>query len=67
MGGDRLGWLPYLSLWLGLVTGAVLGAVSYRLIGHSAIWVAAGAALLLAFWLHHRRVPLAALMTQAGK
>jgi uncharacterized membrane protein YoaK (UPF0700 family) len=62
MGGDRIGWLPYLLLWLGLVTGAVLGAESYRLIGHSAIWSAAGAAFLLASWLHHRRTPLAASM-----
>jgi uncharacterized membrane protein YoaK (UPF0700 family) len=67
MGGDRFGWLPYLLLWLGLVTGAVLGAVSYRLVGNSAIWAAAGAALLLASWLHHRRVPLAASMAQACK
>jgi uncharacterized membrane protein YoaK (UPF0700 family) len=67
MGGDRFGWLPYLLLWLGLVTGAVLGAMSYRLIGHSAIWAAAGAAFLLASWLHHRRVPLAASMTQVRK
>lgn len=67
MGGDRFGWLPYLLLWLGLVTGAVLGAESYRLIGHSAIWTAAGAAFLLASWLHHRRVPLAASMAQAHK
>jgi len=58
MGGDRLSWLPYLLLWLGLVAGAVLGAVSFSLIGHHAIWGAAAAALLLAIWLDHRRVTL---------
>ncbi|MBT2246907.1 DUF1275 domain-containing protein [Sphingobium sp. BHU LFT2] len=67
MGGDRFGWLPYLMLWLGLVTGAVLGAASYQIVGHYAIWAAAVAALLLAFWLHHRRVALAASMTGVGK
>lgn len=67
MGGDRFGWLPYLMLWLGLVTGAVLGAASYQLVGHYAIWAAAIAALLLAFWLHHRRVPLGASMMEVGK
>jgi uncharacterized membrane protein YoaK (UPF0700 family) len=67
MGGDRFGWLPYLMLWLGLVTGAVLGAASYQLVGHYAILAAAVAALLLAFRLHHRRVALAASMTGVGK
>jgi len=57
-GGDRLGWLPYLLLWLGLMTGAVIGAVSFSLVGHHAIWGAAGAAFLLATWLHHRRITL---------
>ncbi len=61
MGGDRFGWVPYLLLWLGLVIGAVLGAVSYAAIGHHAIWGAAAAAFLLASWLHHRRVTLAPL------
>ena len=66
MGGDRFGWLPYLMLWLGLVTGALLGAATYQLVGHHAIWAAAVAALLLAFWLHHRRVSLAASLTGVG-
>lgn len=58
-GGDRLGWLPYLLLWLGLVAGAIVGAVSFSLAGHHAIWGAAGAAFLLATWLQHRRMILA--------
>ena len=58
MGGAPFGWLPYALLWLGLVSGACLGAVSYGAIGHVAIWGAAGFALLLAAWLHHRNISL---------
>ena len=32
-GGDRWGWLPYAMLWLGLVAGAVAGAVMFPLFG----------------------------------
>lgn len=32
-GGDRWGWVPYAMLWLGLVAGAVLGAVMFPLFG----------------------------------
>jgi len=48
MGGDRLGWAPYLLLWLGLVTGTVAGAVAYRHLGAGALWVAAAAMAFLA-------------------
>lgn len=41
MGGDRLGWAPYLLLWLGLLAGAVLGAAAYSLAGTGALWGAA--------------------------
>ncbi len=47
-GGDRLAWAPYLLLWGGLVVGAVAGAATYREIGLSGLWIAAGAAGLLA-------------------
>lgn len=40
MGGPRLAWLPYLSLWLGLVGGAVAGAWAYPLLGLQALWIA---------------------------
>lgn len=49
LGGDRLGWLPYLLLWLGLVLGAVLGATAYLHIGMNGLWIAAAMAALLAF------------------
>jgi uncharacterized membrane protein YoaK (UPF0700 family) len=47
-GGDRWGWLPYLLLWLGLVCGALLGAVGYPRMGLQALWPAVTAALALA-------------------
>jgi len=48
LGGDRLAWVPYLALWIGLITGACAGATLYMLIGMDALWVGAGAAALLA-------------------
>lgn len=47
LGGDRRGWQPYLLLWLGLVGGAVTGALAFGRLGLPALWPAAGAALLL--------------------
>ena len=49
LGGDRLAWLPYLLLWLGLVIGAAIGATAYLRLGANALWIAAGAMALLAF------------------
>lgn len=43
-GGSRLEWLRYLTLWLGLVLGAVLGAYAYGNFGLSGLWIAAFAA-----------------------
>jgi uncharacterized membrane protein YoaK (UPF0700 family) len=48
LGGDRLGWLPYLLLWLGLVTGGLAGGLVYPHLGLSGLWIAAGVAFLLA-------------------
>ena len=47
-GGDRWGWLPYLLLWLGLVGGAVVGALCYPRLGLQALWLAVVAAIGLA-------------------
>ena len=47
MGKDMWGWLPYLILWSSFVGGAVIGALSHEL-GPTAIWAAAGVAVLLA-------------------
>jgi uncharacterized membrane protein YoaK (UPF0700 family) len=43
-GGDRLAFLPYLGLWLGLVAGAVAGASAYGAMGAGCFWIAAMAA-----------------------
>lgn len=48
IGGDRLAWLPYLALWIGLIAGACAGAVLYPILGMGALWIGAGAAALLA-------------------
>lgn len=48
-GGDRLGWVPYLVHWLGLIAGAVTGATVYPRLGLDALWIAAGAAAVLSW------------------
>jgi uncharacterized membrane protein YoaK (UPF0700 family) len=48
LGGDRWAWRPYLLLWLGLIFGATVGAAVYPLWGLNGLWIAAGAATLLA-------------------
>jgi len=47
-GGDPFGWTSYLMLWLGLLTGAVLGATAHRSFGLPAVWAASLAAAILA-------------------
>ena len=37
LGGDRYGWAPFLLLWTGLLTGAISGALGYRVFGPSAL------------------------------
>ncbi len=48
-GGAPLGWLPSLLLWIGLVAGAVGGALFFPWLGLHALWFASGfSAMLLA-------------------
>jgi len=47
-GGPRWSWAPNLLLWAALVAGSAGGAFAYVRISLSAIWFAAGAALVLA-------------------
>jgi uncharacterized membrane protein YoaK (UPF0700 family) len=47
-GGDRWAWAWNLILWLGLVGGAAVGAVTYRHVALTSLWIAAAAALVLA-------------------
>lgn len=55
LGGDRMGWAPFLMLWLGLVAGAVSGALAYERFGMMAL---AGAIMAMAI--------LTVLMLAAG-
>jgi uncharacterized membrane protein YoaK (UPF0700 family) len=49
-GGDRTGWLPYLLLWLGLVAGAVLGALLFPHLGLGSLWLAVTWAAMLGIY-----------------
>ena len=44
---DRTAYRPYLALWAGLTAGAVLGALTYGVLGLAALWPAAILALSL--------------------
>jgi uncharacterized membrane protein YoaK (UPF0700 family) len=46
-GGDRWAWVPMLLLWMGLLTGAILGALAFARLGGVALWIAAAAMALL--------------------
>lgn len=48
LGGDhRLAWISYLLLWLGLVTGALIGAFVFPVLKLNGLWVAAAASGVL--------------------
>jgi uncharacterized membrane protein YoaK (UPF0700 family) len=49
-GGPRDTWGPYALHWLGLVSGAVLGALGHQAMRSVSLWPAVGAAALLAFF-----------------
>ena len=46
-GGERWAWVPYLLLWVGLLAGAVAGAMVYPVFGLGGLWLATAAAALL--------------------
>lgn len=48
LGGDPFGWMPFLFLWLGLVSGATAGAFAYPRMGLPALWGAVPIAALCA-------------------
>lgn len=48
MGGPRFAWWPYLTLWLGLVGGAIAGALAWPMIGLAGLWIGVVGALVLA-------------------
>lgn len=52
-GGEKLVWVPYLILWLGLISGAAFGAALFGIFGIKSLWLpsalSAGFALVLLF------------------
>lgn len=40
-GGARLEWLPYVLLWLGLASGAMIGALMFGAFGLKSLWLPA--------------------------
>lgn len=38
-GGEKLGWMPYLILWIGLVSGAAIGAMLFGVFGVQSLWL----------------------------
>lgn len=48
LGGDSWEWWPYFLLWLGLVCGAVTGAILFPILGLNNLWLASLAAAVLA-------------------
>ena len=40
-GGARLEWVPYLLLWLGLASGAMIGALMFGAFGLKSLWLPA--------------------------
>lgn len=54
LGGAKKDCLPFLWLWLGLITGAVLGAASYSVMGLYSLWFAAGFAAVIFASIHRR-------------
>jgi uncharacterized membrane protein YoaK (UPF0700 family) len=49
--GDRgANWLSFLLLWLGLVSGGILGAFGYEHLGFDGLWIAIAGAIALSFY-----------------
>lgn len=46
LGGSRSAWIRHFLLWLGLLSGSIVGAIVYDRIGLDAIWLAAAASTL---------------------
>lgn len=57
---DRFGWLPYLALWLGFVSGVVIGAECQFRWGWNALWLAPMFAAVLTLLLISMTAPRAA-------
>lgn len=51
-GRQHSGWGAYAWLWLGLVVGAITGALLFSVLERDAMWLGSGVALLLSFLIH---------------
>ncbi len=47
---------PFLFLWMGLVSGAVLGSISYTIMGLGSLWIAAGFATLIFVYINNKNL-----------
>ena len=56
LGRPRWAFVPFLALWLAMVGGAVAGAAVWPLFGLGGLWLASGAALLLAVFSYRLEV-----------
>ena len=57
LGGHTWTWVPYLLLWLGLLTGGVIGTLLFHFFGLQSIWFAvlwAGSITVVTASLRHR-------------
>ena len=50
-GGARFAWVPYLLLWIGLVSGTAIGALLFGFFGLDSLWLPAGYAGVFALLL----------------
>jgi uncharacterized membrane protein YoaK (UPF0700 family) len=65
MGGKRFGWLPYLALWAGLITGATCGALAFGALAVFSLAPAVLAAAALTV-MAHRIGPVEPLRAMVG-
>jgi len=56
IGGARFDWMPYMLLWLGLVTGATVGAALFGVFGVLSLWAPAAYSAILALILRFSRL-----------
>lgn len=54
-GGPRFDWVPYLLLWLGLISGAAVGALMFGIFGYNSLWLPAAYAGIFALALMAQR------------
>ncbi|WP_245933383.1 YoaK family protein [Arthrobacter livingstonensis] len=56
-GGNRLGWVRYLFLWLSLTLGSIVGGFAYFALNLNALWVSVGIFVVVLAFNARSRVP----------